>query len=114
MEESRPAAEQMGSRDPRQTQKTSTAKLRRLRAVLLSSRLSPLFDLVSSHRQPDIGEQRIVARSVDTGTGKLFVPGILQPDPHVEPRPPRREAAYERDVSDFGDPALGIRKQILA
>ena len=95
-----------------QSPKPSTAKLRRLQAVLLSLRPSPLLDLVSSHRQPDIGEQLIVARSVDTGTGKLFVPGILQPDPHVEPRPPRREAAYERNVGDFRNPAPGIRTQI--
>src|SRR5262249_8287302 len=92
--------------------KPSTAKLRRLQAVLLSLRPSPLFDLVSSHRQPDVGKQRIVARSVDTGTGKLFVPGVLQPDSCIEPRPPRREAAHERDVSYFRHPAFSIRTEI--
>src|SRR5215469_2085605 len=75
---------------------------------------SPLFDLVSSQRQPDVGEERIVARSANTGATELFVPGVLQPDPRVEPRPPRREAANEWNVSDFSNPALGIRHQILA
>src|SRR6516165_9065234 len=109
MAESRPAAEPVGYQDPRQTQKPSTAKLRRLQAVLLSLRPSPLFDLVSSHRHPDVGEQRVVTRSVDTGASELFVPGVLQPDPYVEPRPARRETANEWDIGDFADPALGIR-----
>src|SRR5215472_1393212 len=111
MEGSRPAAEPVGSSDPQQTPKPSTAKLRRLQAVLLSLRPSPPFDLVSSHRQPDVGEQRVVARRANTGAAELFVPGILQPDPCVEPRPPRRKAADKWDVSYFRHPALSIRKQ---
>src|SRR5947207_504400 len=109
MEESRPAAEPVGS--PQQTQKPSTAKLRRLQGVLLSLRPSPPFDLVSSHRQPDVGEQRVVARSASTGATELFVPGILQPNPRVEPRPSRRKAADEWNVGDFRNLALGIRTQ---
>src|SRR5262249_42173888 len=95
----------------RPTQKPSTAKLRRLQAVLLSLRPSPLFDPVSSHRQPDVGEQRIVVRRAKTGATELFVPGILQPDPYVEPRPAWRETAQEWNVGDFRHPALGIRSQ---
>src|ERR1700746_27240 len=109
MEESRPAAEPVESQDPQQKQKPSTAKLRRLQAVLLSLRPSSLFDLVSSHRQPDVAEQRIVFRSPNAGAAKLLVPSILQPDPHIEPRPAWREAADERDVSYFRNPAFGIR-----
>src|SRR5689334_8222850 len=94
----------------RQTPKSSPAKLPRLRAVLLSLRPSPLL-LVSSHRQPDVGEQLIVARRADAGPAELFVPGVLQPDPRVKPRPARREAADERNVGDFGNPSLGVRGQ---
>src|SRR5690349_372626 len=112
MEESRPAAEPVESQDPHQTQKPSTAKLRRLQAVLLSLRPSPLFDLVSSHRQPDVGEQRIVARSANTGAVKHVIRGILQPDARVEPRPSRRKTADEWDIGDFGDPAAGSRTEI--
>src|SRR6266704_2134008 len=111
MEESRPAAEPVESQDPRQTPKSSTAKLRRLQAVLLSLRPSPLFDLASSHRQPDVSEQNVVARSANTRAAELFVPGILQPDAGVEPRPPRRKTAHERDVSYFRNPTFGIHTQ---
>ena len=64
---------------------------------------------VSSHRQPDVSEQRVVGRGADASAVEPIVPGILQPDARVEPRPAWREAADEWDIGDFGDPAVGIR-----
>src|SRR5215468_5894254 len=112
MEGSRPAAEPVGSSDPQQTPKPSTAKLRRLQAVLLSLGPSPPFDLVSSHRQPDVGEQRIVGRRASASAVELLVPGVLQSDARIKPRPPRREAADEWNIGDLGDPAVSGRAKI--
>src|SRR6516165_2724198 len=111
MEESRPAAEPPVFQGPLQTPKPSTAKLRRLRALLPS--LRPLRSLTaSSHRQPHVSEQRVVGRCTDASAVEPIVPGILQPDARVEPRPAWREAADEWDIGDFGDPAARIRTQI--
>src|SRR6516225_12208999 len=108
MEESRPAAG-VGSQGPLQTPKPSTAKLRRLRALLPS--LRPLRSLTASdsHRQPHVSEQRVVGRCTDASAVEPVIPGILQPDARVEPRPAWREAADEWDIGDFGDPAVGTR-----
>src|SRR6516164_9978963 len=112
MEESRPAAEPPVFQGPLQTPKPSTAKLRRLRALLPS--LRPLRSLTASdsHRQPHVSEQRVVGRGAEASAVEPIVPGILQPDARVEPRPAWREAADEWDIGDFGDPAARIRTQI--
>src|ERR1700687_2427807 len=112
MEEPRPAAELKVFRDPLQMLKWSTAKPRRLRALLFSLRPPPLFDCVSSHRQPHVSEQRVVGRSTDAGAVEPFVPGVLQPDARIEPRPTRRETGDKWDIGDLGDPAVGIRAEI--
>src|ERR1700730_5857385 len=112
MEELRPAAELKVFRDPLQMRKWSIAKPRRLRAVLLSLRPPPLFDYVSSHRQPHVSEQRVVGRSADAGAVEPFVPGVLQPDARIEPRPTRRKTANKGDIGDLGDPAVGVRAEI--
>src|SRR6516162_10551087 len=112
MEESRPAAEPPVFQGPLQTPKPSTAKLRRLRALLPS--LRPLRSLTASdsHRQPHVSEQRVVGRCTDASAVEPVIPGILQPDARVEPRAAWREAADEWDIGDFGDPAVGTRIQI--
>src|SRR5579872_5939939 len=95
--------------DPPQRRKPSTAKLRRLQAVLLSLRPLRFSDLVSSQRQPNVGEQAVIVRSADAGAAELFVPGILEPYPCVEPRPAWRETADKWDIGDLSDPAARAR-----
>src|ERR1700730_13387811 len=112
MEELQDAAKLAVLQDPLQTRKSSTAKLRRLRASSLSLRPPPLFDYVSSHRQPHVSEQRVVGRSADAGAVAPFVPGVLQPDARIEPRPTRRKTANKWDIGDLGDPAVGVRAEI--
>src|SRR5665213_3410699 len=63
------------------------------------------------HRQPQIQERCIVARSADAGSVEPVVPGVLQPDTRIEPRPSRSDAAYERDIGDLGDPAVAVRTE---
>src|SRR4029077_19330543 len=43
------------------------------------------------HREPRIEKQCVVGAGADAGAAELGVPGVLEPQPHVEPRQSRRE-----------------------
>src|SRR5271168_5409956 len=96
-------------RYPRQMRRRSAAATRLcLRALLLSSRASASCLL---HCQPEIEERCVVIRRTDAGAVEPLVPGVLQPDARVEPRPSRRGAADEWNVGDLADPAVTVRTE---
>ena len=57
------------------------------------------------HRDPHIQKECVIGAGADSRSTEFIVPGILQTNPSIEPRPSRRLVAYERDVRDLRDPA---------
>src|SRR5580704_14765206 len=69
-----------------------------------------------SEREPREREDSVVGLGVatgaiviDAGAIKLVVTHVLQPELHVEPRPEGWPAIIERNIVEFGDPAVGSR-----